>query len=54
MVIENGGDDYIMKLFYLDIVMVKVKSVFCCGYGEYVFVVESDCLGVNGLLLFLF
>ena len=52
MAIENGGDDYITKPFHLDIVMAKVKSALRRGYGEYASAAESDCLGVNGLLLF--
>ena len=52
MAIENGGDDYITKPFHLDIVMAKVKSALRRGYGEYASTAESDCLGVNGLLLF--
>jgi DNA-binding response OmpR family regulator len=51
MAIENGGDDYITKPFHLDIVMAKVKSALRRGYGEYASAAESDCLGVNGLLL---
>lgn len=52
MAIENGGDDYITKPFHLDVVMAKVKSALRRGYGEYASAAESDCLGVNGLLLF--
>ena len=32
--------------------MAKVKSAHRRGYGEYALAAESDCLGVNGLLLF--
>ena len=41
----------LQKPFHLDIVMAKVKVHFV-GYGEYASAAESDCLGVNGLLLF--
>ena len=35
MAIENGGDDYIVKPFSLEVVTAKVKGVLRRAYGEY-------------------
>ena len=35
MAIENGGDDYIVKPFSLEVVTAKVKSALRRAYGEY-------------------
>ncbi|UUZ91144.1 response regulator transcription factor [Paenibacillus sp. P25] len=35
LAIENGGDDYIVKPFHLDLVMAKIKSALRRAYGEY-------------------
>lgn len=49
--LENGGDDYIIKPFNLELVLAKVKSAIRRAYGEYAVNRESEVAGAGGLLL---
>ncbi|MBP1996659.1 response regulator transcription factor [Paenibacillus eucommiae] len=52
MAIENGGDDYITKPFYLEVVLAKIKSALRRAYGEYAVPAENrDTLETAGLIL---
>ncbi|WP_166239954.1 response regulator transcription factor [Paenibacillus turpanensis] len=53
MAIENGGDDYIVKPFHLDVLTAKVKSALRRAYGEYAQAsdAELELRAVGGLLL---
>lgn len=41
MVLENGGDDFILKFFYYEVVVVKICSYLRCVYGDYVLKLEE-------------
>jgi DNA-binding response OmpR family regulator len=51
MAIENGGDDYIIKPFSMDLLTAKLKGVIRRVYGEYASVESSDIQEMDGLLL---
>lgn len=53
MAIENGGDDYIIKPFSLEVLTAKLKGVIRRTYGEYSEVDESDAdvYELDGLFL---
>lgn len=51
MAIENGGDDYIIKPFSLDVLTAKLKGVIRRAYGEYAGADNSDIYEVRGLML---
>src|SRR5690606_35854145 len=42
MAIENGGDDYIVKPFNLEVVTAKVRAALRRAYGEYAAPLEPD------------
>jgi DNA-binding response OmpR family regulator len=42
MAIDNGGDDYIVKPFSLEVVMAKVRGAFRRAYGEYAVTGSTD------------
>lgn len=49
--LENGGDDYIVKPFDLEVMLAKVHSWLRRTYGEYRQAEEPDVLMVHGLIL---
>lgn len=49
--LENGGDDYIIKPFNLELVLAKVKSALRRAYGEYALGGEAELLRAGDLLL---
>jgi DNA-binding response OmpR family regulator len=51
MAIENGGDEYIIKPFSLDVMTAKLKGVIRRTYGEYSGVETNDIFESEGLLL---
>lgn len=48
MAIDNGGDDYIVKPFNLDLVTAKVRGALRRAYGEYAATGEESTLGALG------
>src|SRR5690606_15957803 len=46
--IDNGGDDYIVKPFNLDLVTAKVRGALRRAYGEYAATGEESTLGALG------
>lgn len=48
MAIDNGGDDYIVKPFNLDLVTAKVRGALRRAYGEYAATGEESALGALG------
>ncbi|MCT9853023.1 response regulator transcription factor [Priestia megaterium] len=52
LALENGGDDFITKPFYPEIVMAKIRSQLRRAYGEYSSKVQERILEVEGLKLF--
>ncbi len=48
MAIDNGGDDYIVKPFNLDLVTAKVRGALRRAYGEYAAASEESALGALG------
>ncbi|TXC91797.1 response regulator transcription factor [Metabacillus litoralis] len=53
MALENGGDDFITKPFYIEVVMAKIRSQLRRAYGEYAVVAEERVLEKEGLKLFI-
>jgi len=53
MALENGGDDFITKPFYIEVVMAKIRSQLRRAYGEYAVVAEERVLKKEGLKLFI-
>jgi Response regulators consisting of a CheY-like receiver domain and a winged-helix DNA-binding domain len=51
MAIENGGDDYIVKPFSLDVLTAKIKGVIRRVYGEYSENENADVQGFGSLVL---
>lgn len=49
MAIDNGGDDYIVKPFNLDLVTAKVRGALRRAYGEYATGAEESALAAGGL-----
>lgn len=49
--LENGGDDFITKPFYYDIVIAKIKSHLRRAYGEYSTKEKDRIIEVNGVFL---
>ncbi|HDR6317911.1 TPA: response regulator transcription factor [Bacillus thuringiensis] len=52
MALENGGDDYITKPFYYEVVMSKIRSHLRRTYGEYAPQIKERVIEKNGLYLF--
>ncbi|QOS99337.1 response regulator transcription factor [Brevibacterium sp. JNUCC-42] len=52
MALENGGDDYITKPFYYEVVMSKIRSQLRRAYGEYAPKVKERIVEQYGLYLF--
>ncbi|WP_050183088.1 response regulator transcription factor [Domibacillus robiginosus] len=52
MALENGGDDYITKPFYYEVVMAKIRSHLRRAYGEYAVKAEERILHTAGLILY--
>lgn len=53
MALENGGDDFITKPFYPEVVMAKIRSLLRRAYGEYAQQKVENILEIDGLQLFL-
>lgn len=51
MAIENGGDDYIIKPFSIEVLSAKLKGVIRRAYGEYSTADDSGILEADGLIL---
>ena len=51
MAIENGGDDYIIKPFSIEVLSAKLKGVIRRAYGEYSTADDSGILEIDGLIL---
>lgn len=49
MALECGGDDYIVKPFYYEVVMAKIKSHIRRVYGDYAPKVEERVIDISGL-----
>lgn len=52
MALENGGDDYITKPFYYEVVMAKIRSHLRRAYGEYAPKAEERILHTAGIALY--
>ncbi|MGX5373556.1 response regulator transcription factor [Bacillus cereus] len=52
MALENGGDDYITKPFYYEVVMSKIRSHLRRTYGEYAPKIKERVIEKHGLSLF--
>ncbi|WP_336771219.1 response regulator transcription factor [Bacillus bombysepticus] len=52
MALENGGDDYITKPFYYEVVMSKIRSHLRRMYGEYAPKIKERVIEKYGLYLF--
>lgn len=51
MAIENGGDDYLVKPFSLDLMAAKIKGVIRRTYGEYSGAENNEVQEMEGLIL---
>ncbi|HEY4543553.1 MAG TPA: response regulator transcription factor [Tissierellaceae bacterium] len=51
LALEKGGDDYVIKPFSFDILLVKIKSLLRRTYGEYSLKNDSNILNSQGLVL---
>ena len=49
MALENGGDDYIVKPFDIDVVIAKIKSHIRRAYGDYASNKHEDIVEIDGL-----
>ncbi|AZV55146.1 response regulator transcription factor [Clostridium sp. AWRP] len=49
MALDSGGDDYIIKPFYYDVVIAKIKSHIRRAYGDYAPKIEEKIVEVDGL-----
>lgn len=52
MALECGGDDYITKPFYYEVVMAKIKSHIRRAFGDYAPKVEETVVELDGLKLY--
>ena len=52
MALENGGDDFITKPFYPDVVIAKIRSQLRRAYGEYAAQVKERVVHLKGLQLY--
>lgn len=52
MALENGGDDFITKPFYPDVVIAKIRSQLRRAYGEYAVQVKERIVHLEGLQLY--
>ncbi|WNS80555.1 response regulator transcription factor [Domibacillus sp. DTU_2020_1001157_1_SI_ALB_TIR_016] len=52
MALENGGDDYITKPFYYEVVLAKIRSHLRRAYGEYAAKAEERILHTAGIILY--
>ncbi|PIH04577.1 response regulator transcription factor [Clostridium combesii] len=49
MALENGADDYIIKPFYYDVIMAKIKSHIRRAFGEYALKADEKIVELQGL-----
>ncbi|NMM65834.1 response regulator transcription factor [Clostridium sp. P21] len=49
MALDSGADDYIIKPFYYDVVIAKIKSHIRRAYGDYAPKLEEKIVEVDGL-----
>lgn len=52
MALENGGDDYITKPFYYEVVMAKIKSHLRRAFGDYAIQVKERIVELDGLIFY--
>lgn len=52
MALENGGDDYITKPFYYEVVMAKIKSHLRRAFGDYAPHTEERIVELDGLIFY--
>lgn len=52
MALENGGDDYITKPFYYEVVMAKIKSHLRRAFGDYALHMEERIVELDGLIFY--
>lgn len=52
MALESGGDDYITKPFYYEVVMAKIKSHIRRTYGDYAPKLNERIIELSGLKLY--
>lgn len=51
LALEKGGDDYIIKPFSFEVLLVKIKSLLRRTYGEYRIQEDVSMLNIDGLIL---
>ncbi|MCR1950395.1 MULTISPECIES: response regulator transcription factor [Clostridium] len=52
MALENGGDDYITKPFYYEVVMAKIKSHLRRAFGDYAIQMKERIVELDGLIFY--
>lgn len=52
MALENGGDDYITKPFYYEVVIAKIKSHIRRAYGDYASQMKERIVEIDGLIFY--
>ena len=52
MALENGGDDYITKPFYYEVVMAKIKSHIRRAFGDYAPKMNERIVELDGLIFY--
>jgi two-component system, OmpR family, response regulator YxdJ len=52
MALENGGDDYITKPFYYEVVMAKIKSHIRRAFGDYAPKINERIVELDGLVFY--
>lgn len=52
MALENGGDDYITKPFYYEVVIAKIKSHIRRTYGDYASQAKERIVEIDGLIFY--
>lgn len=52
MALENGGDDYITKPFYYELVMAKIKSHIRRSFGDYAPKMNERIVELDGLIFY--
>lgn len=52
MALENGGDDYITKPFYYEVVIAKIKSHIRRAYGDYASQEKERIVEIDGLIFY--